>query len=215
MKTDIRKQLSLYLVLGGAPNRYGQTATEIAEAALRGGITMLQWREKKAPLAEVLETGRAIRDLCHTYRVPFIVNDRIDVAMLLGADGVHLGQEDIPLGEARKLLGDQAIIGISTGTFAEAQAAQAGGADYVGVGAIFATATKADAGEPIGTDLLTAIAQHLALPQVGIGGIQETNAASVYAAGADGIAVVSAITETTDVFAATRRLQQVARQSSV
>jgi thiamine-phosphate pyrophosphorylase len=212
MKTDIRSQLSLYLVLGGAPNQHGKTALEIAEAALRGGVTMLQWREKNAPLSEVLEIGRAVRALCRLHHVPFIVNDRVDVARLLEADGVHLGQEDLPLAAARTLLGEQAIIGISTGTFSEAQAAKAAGANYLGVGAVFATATKADAGAPIGTSLITTIAQQLALPQVGIGGINEWNAPSVYAAGADGVAVVSAITGVADVYEATRRLQQVARQ---
>lgn len=200
--------MELYLVMNGRPNRHGLRAVEIAEAALAGGVTMLQYREKQLPIRELLDVGRELRRLCRQSAVPFLVNDRVDLAMLLDADGVHLGQEDMPLVEARRLLGSERIIGISTGTFAEAELAASGGADYVGVGAIFATATKSDAGEPIGTALLSRIAAELQVPQVGIGGIDAGNAAQVMRAGAQGVAVVSAITEASDVFSAAQQLKR-------
>jgi thiamine-phosphate pyrophosphorylase len=202
-------QLSLYLVMSGRANRYNCSAVEIAEQALAGGVTILQYREKQLPMSEMLAIGKQLRALCQRAGVPFIVNDRIDVALLLAADGVHLGQEDIPLLEARKLLGQERIIGISTGTFAEAVEAERTGANYVGVGAIFATTTKKDAGEPIGTTLIHNIDAQLTIPQVGIGGIDISNAQQVMRAGAEGIAVVSAISEARDVRFAAQELKNL------
>jgi thiamine-phosphate pyrophosphorylase len=178
----------------GLQGSEARSAFELAREALEGGVTLLQLREKKAPLHRILEEGRAIRELCHKYHVPFIVNDRIDVALLLDADGVHVGQDDIPGSDARKLLGSSKIIGISAGNMAEAEYAIAQGADYLGVGAIYSTLTKDDAGEPIGTSLLTQISNTWNMPMVGIGGINHDNAGKVITAGADGVAVVSAIT---------------------
>ena len=210
MKWDLRKQLALYLVLGGAPNRHGLSALEIARSALAGGVSVVQWRDKTHPLKQALPVAARIREACRQHGVPFIVNDRIDLAMLLDADGVHLGQDDVPLREARRLLGDGRLIGISVGTFEEALEASADGADYLGVGAVFATATKQDAGAPIGTALLARIATELSVPQVGIGGIQASNAAEVMGAGAQGVAVVSAITDAADVTGAAQSLRAIA-----
>lgn len=186
----------MYLVMGlddgGAP------ACEIARQAIEGGVTMIQLREKKAPLHRVLSEGRALRELCRERGVPFLVNDRVDVAMLLNADGVHVGQDDIPYADARILLGDAAIIGVSAGTPEEAAKAIADGADYLGVGAVYATGTKADAGAPIGTELIRSIRSQSSIPVVGIGGIGAGNAWNVVDAGADGVAVVSAITRAAD-----------------
>jgi thiamine-phosphate pyrophosphorylase len=201
----IKQRLAVYLVLG-LEDGGGKDAVQIARSALEGGITLLQLREKNAPLPQLLEVGGEIRDLCREYHVPFIVNDRIDVAMLLDADGVHVGQEDIPCRLARRLLGSDKLIGVSASTLEEARMAAQDGADYIGVGAIYATATKGDAGEPIGTSLITEIAELLQIPQVGIGGIRLDNAAAVIEAGADGIAVVSAITQSGDPAAAARKL---------
>jgi len=194
LRQRIRQYLPLYLVMG-LEGTERLTAVELAREALEGGVSLLQLREKKAPLNKVLEQGRQIRELCRNYHVPFIVNDRIDVALLLDADGVHVGQDDIPGSEARKLLGPSKIIGISAGTMEEAEYAVAQGADYLGVGAIYATFTKSDAGEPIGTSLLRQIHQRWNIPMVGIGGINHDNAHQVIEAGADGVAVVSAITK--------------------
>lgn len=193
VRQTVRESLALYLVMG-LGDFAGRQAVEIAREALEGGVTMLQLREKHAPLKQVIEQGAKIRELCRAKGVPFIVNDRVDVALLLDADGVHVGQDDLPYGLARDLLGPDKIIGVSTGLWEEAVVAQRDGADYVGIGAVYATGTKSDAGAPIGTSLIAKTAEQLKLPIVGIGGIDAGNAAQVVAAGADGVAVVSAIT---------------------
>jgi thiamine-phosphate pyrophosphorylase len=205
-RKSIRQHLPLYLVLG-LDHGANPNACDIASQALRGGVTMLQLREKNKALKEVLAVGRQIRSLCREYQVPFIVNDRIDLAMLLDADGVHVGQDDIPYIEARKLLGDNKIIGVSAGTLEEAEQAAIDGADYLGVGAIYATATKADAGKPIGTSLIREIHRRWNIPQVGIGGINADNVRAVIAAGADGAAVVSAISDQLDPYSAAMLLR--------
>lgn len=192
IRDQIKRLLPVYLVMG-LEGSSGRTALEIAQEALDGGVTLLQLREKDAPLKEVLRQGAQLRELCRKRGVPFIVNDRVDVAVLLDADGVHVGQDDIPGLEARKLLGDGKIVGISAGTMEEAEWAVSQGADYLGVGPVYATSTKQDAGDAIGTSLISRIAERWSVPMVGIGGIQLDNAAQVVLAGADGVAVVSAI----------------------
>ncbi|CAG7622401.1 thiamine phosphate synthase [Paenibacillus allorhizosphaerae] len=197
-KDQLRDLLPLYLVTDLAEYE-GKSALHTVREALRGGVTMVQLREKKAQLRDTLKAGAALRELCREYGVPFIVNDRVDVAMLLEADGVHVGQDDLPAREARKLLGDDKIIGVSAGTMEEAEWAMEQGADYLGVGAVYATLTKGDAGAPIGTGLIAQIKDrwpHVCM--VGIGGIQPHNSYEVIAAGADGVAVVSAITRQAD-----------------
>lgn len=207
-RSDVRRYLSVYLVMDLSGHE-GKSALDIARAALDGGVRMIQLREKKAPLARVIEEGKTLRELCLEYGVPFLVNDRVDVALALDADGVHVGQDDLPGSEARKLLGQDKIIGISAGTMAEAEWAMAQGADYLGVGAVYSTLTKGDAGAPIGTGLISEIKQrwpHISM--VGIGGIDASNAASVIQAGADGVAVVSAIVRQSDPCSAVRQLKQ-------
>lgn len=192
-KELIRKALSVYLVMG--LNEFnGRPPLEIAELALKGGITMLQLREKERDIREVLECGKKIRRLCDEYKVPFIVNDRVDLAMILEADGVHIGQTDLPAFEVRKLIGNDAIIGVSAGNSAELNRAMEEGADYLGLGSIFATSTKKDAGPPVGVEWIWEVSQQVNIPIVGIGGIQPENVSEVIRAGADGVAVVSAIT---------------------
>ncbi|XOK58775.1 thiamine phosphate synthase [Paenibacillus elgii] len=206
-RSDVRQYLSVYLVMDLSGHE-GKSALDIARAALDGGVTMIQLREKKAPLARVVEEGRALRELCREYGVPFLVNDRVDLALVLDADGVHVGQDDLPGSEARKLLGQDKIIGISAGTMAEAEWAMAQGADYLGVGAVYSTLTKGDAGAPIGTGLISEIKQrwpHIGM--VGIGGIDASNAAPVIQAGAAGVAVVSAIVRQSDPCSAARQLK--------
>ncbi|OXM85904.1 thiamine phosphate synthase [Paenibacillus rigui] len=193
-RKNIHSYMPLYLVLG-LHEQEGRSALEIAREAIAGGVTFVQLREKNAPLRQVLEQGIQLRELCRNHGIPFVVNDRVDVAILLDADGVHVGQDDLPGLEARKLLGDDKIVGISAGTLEEAEWAMEQGADYLGVGAIYATFTKQDAGAAIGTDLLREVKGRWNIPVVGIGGITRGNAPEVMAAGADGIAVVSAITK--------------------
>jgi thiamine-phosphate pyrophosphorylase len=139
----------------------------------------------------------------------FFVNDRVDVAMAAGADGVHLGQEDLELEAARRLAGNEMAIGISATTVEEARRAEEGGADYLGVGPVYATPSKADAARPIGLEGLRTIRDAVTLPIVAIGGITETNARQVFEAGANGIAVISAVTGDADMAGAVRRLRRL------
>ncbi|WP_282941674.1 thiamine phosphate synthase [Paenibacillus sp. RC67] len=211
-RESIVNHLPVYLVMG-LDNYGNRTALDIAREALEGGVTIFQLREKKAPLKQVLEQGVLLRDLCRQYGVPFLVNDRVDVAILLDADGVHVGQDDIPGQEVRKLLGDNKIIGISAGSMEEAEWAMSQSPDYLGIGPVYATSTKQDAGDAIGTTLIREIANRWPVPMVGIGGIQDNNAASVIQAGAHGVAVVSAITKNSKPEDATARLKQIVLQS--
>ncbi len=205
---SLSELLSLYLVTDLSPAGAG-SALATVRAALDGGVTIVQLREKNAQLRQTLEEGRALRALCREYGVPFLVNDRADLALLLEADGVHVGQDDLPGLAARELLGPAAIVGVSAGTMEEAEWAIAQGADYLGVGPVYATMTKGDAGEPIGTSLISQIrARWPQLPLVGIGGIQSGNASAVVSAGADGVAVVSAITKQSDPQNAARELRR-------
>ncbi|WP_376792963.1 thiamine phosphate synthase [Thermoflexus sp.] len=203
--------LRVYLVLD--PDlTLGRPPLEIAEAALRGGITMLQLRWKSGPLREMLQLGEALQKLCQRYGVPFLINDRVDVALALRADGVHLGQEDLPPEVARRLLGPRALIGVSARTPDQARAAEAAGADYLGTGSVFPTSSKAN---PIliGLEGLAVVVRSTRLPVVAIGGVSPENAAACIRAGAVGVAVISAITQAPDPEAAARALRQAVDQA--
>jgi thiamine-phosphate pyrophosphorylase len=164
----------------------------VAESALAGGADALQLREKALADGELLRRARALADLCHRHDALFILNDRPDIAVLAGADGVHLGQEDLPIAAARRILGHDAIIGKSTFTLEQALAAAKEGADYIAVGPIFPTATKPQ--EPVaGLEALRQVASRLNLPPVAIGGITPDNAPAVLAAGAQALAVCQAV----------------------
>lgn len=174
--------------------------------ALAGGATVVQLREKNVSSAELLETAHRVHKLTLAAGVPLIINDRIDIALAVMAEGVHLGQSDLPLHIARKILGPKAIIGVSAKTIDQARAAAVGGADYLGVGAVYGTTTKKDA-VSIGLDGFSKIRAVVDLPLVAIGGISHgERARDVMACGADGVAVVGAIFDTEDVEAATQRL---------
>ena len=181
---------------------------QIVEAALSGGVTAVQLRDKRASPAELLELGSEMRRICRRHEAPLFVNDRADIALALAADGVHLGAEDLPPAEARRLLPPPFRVGISVAGVGEARAAEAAGADYLGVGPVFATVTKADAGAPIGVELLAEIAAAVRVPVIGIGGITAANCASVLEAGAAGVAVVSAIVTAPDPERAARQLRE-------
>ena len=201
--------LTLYLVAGSGVTA-GRPLDEVVAAAVRGGVTLVQLREKTRPDAEIVELARALKDLLGPLDVPLIVNDRVEVARAAGADGVHLGQDDLDAARARAILGPDRLIGVSAGTAAEAARVDKASADYVGIGSVYATPTKPDAGAPIGVAGLSALAAALApLPAVAIGGIGAGNAAQVMASGAaDGIAVVSAICGAEDPEAAARALRR-------
>lgn len=208
----MRVDYSLY-VITDAKLSGGRSHREVVEAALRGGATMVQYREKDASTRQMIDEGLAIRDVCHARGVPLIINDRVDVALAVDADGVHVGQDDMPASLARKLLGRGKILGVSAENTDQARAAIANGADYLGAGAIFATASKADAGEPIGIVGLMKIACASTIPVVGVAGINASNAASVIRAGAAGIAVISVIVSADDVERATRELRRVVEEA--
>jgi len=179
---------------------------ESVRLVLEGGARLVQLRAKHATARELAQMGQAIRALTRRYGALFIVNDRLDIALAVEADGVHLGQDDLPVPLARKLAGDAFIIGVSAETLEEAQRAEAEGADYLGVGPMFATTTKPDAGVPVGPERLRAIKQVVSIPVYGIGGITSQNAPLVMQAGADGVCVISAIIGAPDPTEATRQL---------
>ncbi len=193
--------------------RPDRSHVDIAKAALAGGARTVQLRDKTSPLSRVLEEGREIRRLTREAGALFIVNDRVDVALVLDADGVHLGPDDFPPAEARRLLGAERIIGVSVNSVQEAEDALQAGASYLGVGAIFATTTKADAGVPIGLERLREIKQATPLPVVAIGGISLNNIRSVAQAGADAAAAVSAVVCAEDMVGATRGLVEEFEQA--
>ena len=184
-----------YFITDASLSRAGNIS-DVARA-VAAGVRVVQYRRKAGSIAELMDEARQLRNLGRGPR--FIVNDRVDVALEVAADGVHLGQEDLSYFEARKLLGPERIIGITVHTVAEALAAQDAGADYLGVSPIFATATKADAGVPAGVQLLTEIRRLVSLPLVAIGGITLTNAPQVIAAGADAVCAISAVVTRIDV----------------
>ncbi|MDR5683957.1 MAG: thiamine phosphate synthase [Armatimonadota bacterium] len=181
---------------------------DLARAALAGGATVVQLRDKRATSRRLYEVAVRLQHLVAEAGVPLIVNDRVDVALAAGAAGVHLGPDDLPVGSARRILGSSGIVGASAGTVAEAVEAERAGADYIGAGPVFATATKPDAGVPIGLEGLRRIAAAVRVPVVGIGGITAENAGSVIAAGASGVAVISAVVATEDKVGAARAIRQ-------
>jgi thiamine-phosphate diphosphorylase len=185
----------------------GREVESIVAAAIAGGTTAIQFRWKLGPLPEALRAGHALRALCRDAGVLFVVNDRVDLALALGADGVHLGVEDLPVTTARSLVGNRMIIGYSPETPADAVSAERAGADYLGVGPIFGTTTKADAGGAVGPGHLAAIVRAVSIPVVGIGGITAENVPVVIEAGASGVAVISAVVGARDVQAAARVLR--------
>jgi len=199
---------SVYLVTQ-ASRSAGRSTPEVVEAALAGGVGVVQLREKDVPARERYEVGLRLRELTREAGATLLVNDRVDLARAVDADGVHLGDEDLPVPVARDLLGPDAIVGRSVSFVDDAEAAEAAGADYLGVGAIYATDAKEDIPDDehaVGTERLAAIADAVSIPVVGIGGITPANAADVAAAGADGVAVISAITAAADPERATRDL---------
>ena len=196
---------ALYLVTDAGLSR-GRSHLQVVGAALRGGVTIVQYREKSATTRRMIEEARELRKLCASAGVPFIVNDRVDVALAVDADGVHVGQDDMPAALARRLIGDKKILGVSAGNPEEARRAVADGADYIGASPVFATPTKSDAPPPMGAEGLRRLAQAVSVPVVAIGGMNAENAQSIMAAGASGIAVVSAIVAADDVERAARAI---------
>jgi thiamine-phosphate diphosphorylase len=202
----------LYLIAD--PSQVGDRPfLQVVGAALSGGATAVQLRCKTATARDILEIGAEMRPLAARHSAALLINDRPDLALALDADGVHVGPEDLPPEEARRLLRPPKLLGVSAGSVQEALQAQEAGADYLGVGPVFPTATKSDAGDPIGLDALAEIAAAVRLPVVGIGGVNEENTPLVIEAGALGIAVVSAILGSTDPERAARSLRGKAEEA--
>ena len=201
---------SIYLVTDDGCLQ-GRALIDCVREALEGGVTLVQYRAKTASSAEMYAEALQLKALCDSFNVPLIINDRLDIAMAVGAAGVHLGQDDLPCAAARKLLGEDYIIGVSAHNPAEARAALLCGADYLGCGAVFGTATKADV-KKLGTEGLAAICREKGLPVVGIGGVTADNYREVRAAGADGAAIVSGILAQPDIRATVRAIAKISQE---
>jgi thiamine-phosphate pyrophosphorylase len=199
---------SLYLVTDRGLAK-GKSTLDILEAAVEGGVTCVQIREKEGSIREFLTEALAVRNLLKRFGIPLIINDRLDVALAVNADGVHLGQTDMPLQAARRIVGKSMLIGISAESIEDAVKAQKGGADYVSVSPVFSTPTKTDTAPPLGLEGLRKIRTTVKAPLVGIGGINSENVESVIQSGADGVAVVSAIVCADNPKEAARRLKHL------
>lgn len=210
-REKLKRALELYAVTDRAWLN-GRTLTACVQDALRGGATFVQLREKDAAPAEVVLRARALIPLCRAAGVPFVVNDDVEAARISGADGVHVGQSDAACADARAALGDDAIVGVSAATVAEAQAAQAAGADYIGVGALAGTATKPEAGI-LTPGELRVICASVDIPVVAIGGLNAQSVPILTGTGVDGVAVVSALFAAPDIEAAARELKTIVKET--
>jgi thiamine-phosphate diphosphorylase len=200
---------SLYVILDRIAAQ-GRDLVDVLDAAVAGGCRMVQLREKTWPSGQVLPLAQRLRARCAAAGVTFIVNDRVDLALAVDADGVHLGQDDLPARVARPLLRPGMILGVSTHDVGQARAALADGAVYVAVGSMFPTPTKADF-QLVGPGLIRKLRAEISVPLVGIGGITHDNVQDVIRAGADGVAVISAVGATTDPRAACERFLELIR----
>ncbi len=181
---------------------------ECVEKSLKGGVSVVQIREKDCSGKEFLQIAKSVKEITKRYNVPLIINDRVDVAIAVGADGVHVGQDDLPCAIVRSMVGEDMIIGVSASSLTEALKAQQDGADYIGVGAMFATDTKTDA-KVVSMEELDRIRREVSIPIVVIGGINKTTLPDFIGKGIDGIAVVSAIVSQNDVESAARELKSM------
>ncbi|MCX3066465.1 thiamine phosphate synthase [Cetobacterium somerae] len=182
---------------------------EYCEDLLKGGAKIIQYREKKRDLKLLLEEAKALRELTLKYNATFIVNDYLDIALLSEADGIHIGQDDLPIKDVRKILGENKIIGISTHNPQEAQQAIIDGADYIGVGPIFYTETKEDVCDPVTLEYLDFVNKNINLPYVAIGGIKENNIDKVLALGAKSICLVSELVGADNTLETTKRINNM------
>lgn len=202
---------TLYVVLDRTVAR-GRNLDDLLGAVIDGGCRMVQLREKEWPSGRLLPVAEQLLLRARRAGVTFIVNDRVDLAVAIGADGVHLGQDDLPARVARPLLRRGMVLGVSTHSVAQAHVARDDGADYIAVGSMFATATKPDF-ELVGPSLVRRLRPDIQVPVVGIGGITPDNVGEVIRAGADGVAVISAVCAAPDPTAATRRLLEAIRST--
>jgi len=197
LKKDKLNNIDFYLVTNSELSRNG-TLSDV-EQAIKAGCKIIQYREKNKSTKQMIEEASQIKVMCKEKAV-FVVNDRVDVALAVGADGVHIGQDDIPFEIARNLLGEGKIIGLTTHNVEESVYAEKIGADYIGLSPIFATATKKDAGRGCGTSMIGKVRQQVKLPIVAIGGINKSNFRDVIRAGADATVAISAVVCSEDVY---------------
>ena len=210
-KDEIRRAMLLYAVTDRAWLKEEQTLLSVCEDVLGNGATFLQIREKDLSPGAFEAEAAKLKALCEVRRVPYVVNDSVEIALAIGADGVHVGQSDIRGRDIRAIIGPDKILGISAGTVTEAVAAEQAGADYIGVGAVFGTATKRNA-RNLSVEQLRKICNAVSIPVVAIGGINASNLMDLTGSGVDGVAVVSAIFAAADPGAATRALLALARE---
>ena len=189
----------------------GQTLSQQVEAALRGGATCIQLREKELPQPEFLKEALELKELCHHFGVPLIINDNVEIALKSGAEGVHVGQHDMQAAQVRAKIGPDRILGVSAQTVEQAILAEKNGADYLGVGAVFSTSTKKDA-KPVSRDTLKAICQAVSIPLCAIGGISRENLPALSGTGIDGVALVSAVFGAPDIEAECRVLRTLSEE---
>lgn len=209
-KQEILESMCLYAVTDSMWLN-GRTLPEVVGEALEGGATFMQIREKELPHEEFVKLAGEVKDVTDRYHVPYVVNDEVEIAKLINADGVHIGQRDEDLTKAREILGPDKIIGVSAQTVEQALEAEKNGADYLGVGSVFSTSTKLDA-DDVSLETLRAICNAVSIPVVAIGGIHAGNILDLKGTGVDGIAVVSAIFAAEDIRAATKKLLATARE---
>lgn len=210
-KDEIRKAMLLYAVTDQSWLAEGQTLLSVCEDVLQNGATFLQIREKDLDADSFEAEAAKLNDLCKKYHVPYVVNDSVEIALAIDADGVHLGQSDIRGRDIRGLIGPHKILGISAGTVEEAVAAEHAGADYIGVGAVFGTSTKKNA-RNLSVEKLREISNAVSIPVVAIGGINAGNLLELSGSGVNGVAVVSAIFAAADPGKATAHLLELARE---
>ena len=205
--TNCRKEDLLLYAVTDRSWLNGETLYAQVEKALKGGVTFVQLREKALDEQAFLEEAKEIQKLCAQYHVPFVINDNVEIAAQIGADGVHVGQSDMEAGDVREKLGPDRIIGVSAQTVEQAVRAQERGADYLGVGAVFQTGSKADAVE-VSHETVRAIAEAVDIPVIAIGGITKDNVSELSGTGICGIAVISAIFAQEDIEGAARVLKE-------
>lgn len=202
------------LLLYAVTDRYwleGRTLYEVVKESLDGGVTFLQLREKTLDDETFLEEAKELQKLCREYNVPFVVNDNVEIALKMNADGVHVGQSDMEAGDVRALLGPDKILGVSAQTVEQALLAESRGADYLGVGAVFPTGSKDDA-DDVSHETLKAICEAVSIPVVAIGGIKSSNVMELKGTGIDGIAVISAIYAQKNILEGTKELRKITEE---
>ena len=210
MRLD-KKDLLLYAVTDRHWLAEGETLYSVVEKALKGGATFVQLREKKLDEAKFMEEAKEIKALCARYSVPFVINDNVDLAVSMDADGIHVGQSDMAAGDVSAKIGPDKLLGVSAHTVEQAKLAEAQGADYLGVGAVFPTGSKDDADE-VKYETLKAICDGVNIPVIAIGGITAANTPALSGSGICGIAVISAIFGQKDIEEATRELKKVTKE---